>query len=124
MPVASTRCHVAAPSTVLPINTVCVWQADVAVPVLRRRPFLSSAKEISVLTRVGGVERSTQVSPRSDDRKRRVPPTNAHTTVPDGALNWAVVGSGMGADDGVGELVGVRVGVAVGEDVGEAAAFG
>jgi hypothetical protein len=44
--------------------------------------------------------------------------------VPDGALNWAVVGSGMGAGDGVGEVVGVRVGVAVGEDVGEAAAFG
>jgi hypothetical protein len=98
---------VAAPSTVFPINTVCVWQSDVAAPVLRRRPFLSSAKETSVLTRVGGVERSTQVSPRSDDRKRRVPPTNAHTTAPDGALSCAIVGSDIGAGDGVGEFVGV-----------------
>ena len=86
MPVAVTRCHEAAPSVVLPISAGCVWQS-VAVPVLRSRPFVASAKEASVLTRPGAVERSTQVSPRSEDRKSRVPATNAHTTVLDGALS-------------------------------------
>src|SRR5438093_4414020 len=126
MPVAVTRCHVAAPSAVFPIDAVWVWQSGMGLPVVSSRPFRSSPNDISVLTRVGGVDRSTQVSPRSDDRKSRVPPTNAQTTPPDDALSWAVVGSDIGAGDGVGELVAVRVGVGedVGVTVGEDTAFG
>jgi hypothetical protein len=68
------------------------------------------------------------VSPRFEERKRRVPATSAQTTVPDGALCCAIVGRVIGVGDGVGELAGVGIGVAVadavGEGVGDVAAFG
>src|SRR5437762_7009481 len=75
-------------------------------------------------------ERSAHVSPRSDDRKRRVPPTSAQTTVLDGALSCAVDGNAIGVADAAGESVGVATGVGdavgefVGEGLGDAAAFG
>jgi hypothetical protein len=70
-----------------------------------------------------GSDRSAQVSPRSVERKSRVPAMSAHTTVPDGALSCATLGNGIGVDDG--ELVGAEVvATAVGDGVGEGAAFG
>jgi hypothetical protein len=59
------------------------------------------------------------VSPRSDELKRRVPATSAHTTVADGALSSANEGSAIGDGDEVGEIVGVCVGDAVADAVGE-----
>jgi hypothetical protein len=48
---------------------------------------------------------------------------SAQTTVPDGALSCATLGSGIGVDEG--ELVGAEVvATAVGDGVGEGAAFG
>jgi hypothetical protein len=81
------------------------------VPVLSRRPFVSLANETSTLARPVGSERSVHVSPRSDERKRRVPATSAQTTVPDGVLSCAIEGSVIG--DGDGEVVGVGDGAAV-----------
>ncbi|TME71768.1 MAG: rod shape-determining protein [Chloroflexi bacterium] len=76
-----------------------------------------------------GSARSAQVSPRSDERKSRVPPTSAHTTVADGALICAIEGSEIGDGDGELDAVGVgdgaaAVGVALGVGVGDVAAFG
>jgi len=60
-------------------------------------------------------ERSCQVSPLSVERKRRLSATNAHTTLPDGALNCAVLGKVIGVATTVGEVaaVGVDAGVLV-----------
>src|SRR5205085_11086187 len=107
MPVAMTRCQVAEPSAVFPIDAVCVSHAPTAEPVFSRRPFMASANEASVLTRPGGVDRSIHVSPRSEERKRREPAASAHTAEPDGALRRANEGTARGAGGGAGELVGV-----------------
>src|SRR5258708_39568460 len=70
----------------------------------------------------GGTGRSAHVSPRSVERKSRVPATKAHTTVPLGAERSAKLGSGMRA--GVGDGAVVRVAVGAGGGVGLAAATG
>src|SRR5438309_11968418 len=74
-----------------------------------------------MLARPVGSEPSVHVSPRSDERKRRVPATSAQTTVPDGALSCAidgnVIGDGDGVADGVADVVG-GLGVGVGDVVG------
>src|SRR5437762_12142568 len=118
MPVAMTRCQVAAPSAVFPIDAVCVSHAPTAEPVFSRRPFMASANEASVLTRPGGVDRSIHVSPRSEERKRRVAATSAHTAGADGALSLANEGSAIGDGEGGGELVGVWLGGAGGDGGG------
>ena len=87
IPAAETCCHEMAASTVFQIAAVCVWHDEAGEPALSRTPITSSANETSMLARPGGSERSTHVSPRSNDRKRRVPATKAHTTVPDVALS-------------------------------------
>lgn len=80
---------------------------------------MSLANETSMFATPGS-ERSVHVSPRSDERKRRVPATSAQTTVPDGALSCAIEGSVIGDGDGV--VVGVDgagvVATAVGDGVG------
>jgi hypothetical protein len=126
IPLAVVFCQIAAPSAVRQIEKGCDWQSGAADAALRRRPFVLSANETSMLSRPVGTERSTQVSPRSDERKRRVPATSAQTTVPDGALSCAMVGSVIGDGDAVGEFVGVWVGVgdADAEGVGDVAALG
>src|SRR6266550_7692274 len=126
IPVAVICCHDPAPFAVFQIETAWDWQS-VEAAALRRRPFVSSANATSTLATPVGSERSTHVSPRSDERKRRAPATSAHTTVPDGALSCAMLGRVIG--DGDGDAVGVGdgaavVAVAVGEGVGEAPAFG
>src|SRR3979409_2444345 len=80
---------------------------------LSRRPRAPSVNETSTVPRPVGSGRSTQVSPRSDERKRRVPATSAHTTVPDGALSCAMLGSVMGVGATVGEGDAVADGVAL-----------
>jgi hypothetical protein len=60
------------------------------------------------------------VSPRSEERKSRVPATSAHTTFADGALSCAVVGSGIGLDEANAVGVGVAVvATAVGDGEGD-----
>src|SRR5437667_7723967 len=71
-------------------------------------------------TGCGGSGRSVHVSPRSVERKSRVPATKAHTTVPLGAERSVKLGSGMRV--GVGDSAGVRVAVGTGVGVGVAAA--
>src|SRR5438552_38446 len=71
-------------------------------------------------TGCGGTGRSVHVSPRSVERKSRVPATNAHTTVPLGAERSAKLGSGITVGVADGASVRVAVGTCVG--VGLAAA--
>src|SRR5947207_3063681 len=67
-------------------------------------------------TGCGGSGRSAQVSPRSVERKSRVPATKAHRTVPLGADRSAKLGSGIsvGVADGAGARVAVGAPVGVG----------
>src|SRR5258708_33462479 len=71
-------------------------------------------------TGCGGTGRSAHVSPRSVERKSRVPATNAHTTVALGAERSVKLGRGMRV--GVGDGAVVRVAVGAGVGVGLAAA--
>src|SRR5438445_142901 len=96
-------------------------------PEMSRKPSrsLTNAKVSGPGTR--GSARSSHASPRSVERKRRVPATSAHTSGPDGALSCANDGSAIGEGDG--EVVGVGAGAAVvatavGKGVGDVAAFG
>src|SRR5260370_25366487 len=73
-------------------------------------------------TGCGGTGRSAHMSPRSVERKSRVPATKAHTTVPLGAERSVKLGSGINV--GVGDGVGVRAAVGASVGVGLAAAMG
>src|SRR3989442_12826629 len=76
----------------------------------------------------GGTRRSSQVAPRSAERKSRVPATRAQTTSPVGALSVANDGSGIGVGERVGDPVGAAVtlgpGVALGAALVDAATEG
>src|SRR5439155_10919197 len=129
MPLGASCCHVPAPSVVRQMVTVFVWHCVAEEAVLSKSPRVSSTNATSMFASPVGSERSAHVSPRSDERKSRVPPTSAHTTVAEGALICAIEGSEIGV--GVGELDAVGVGdgaavveVALGVGVGDVAAFG
>jgi hypothetical protein len=89
-------------------------------PGVASQPSLSLMKAISRLGPSGSsaADRSCQVSPRSVERKSRLPATSAHTTFAEGALSWAVLGSVIGVaetvGEGAGEVVGARVALAEG----------
>src|SRR5687768_3058365 len=121
IPVGVMACHVAPASVVCDSVTACCVHCVAGVPPNAAQPWASLVNAISGFVKGVGVGRSVQVSPRSVDAKRRAA-TNAHTTLPDGALNPTTVGSGIG----LGELVGVAVGLGTGVDEldGDAAAIG
>src|SRR5256712_13638726 len=68
----------------------------------------------------GGTRRSSQVAPRSAERKSRAPATRAQTTSPVGALSVANDGSGIGVGEGVGDPVGAAVTLGPGVVLGAA----
>src|ERR1700687_708450 len=86
-------------------------------PGVASQPSASLTKAISRFGPGGSsaADRSCQPSPRSVERKSRTPATSAHTTLPDGALSCAVLGSviGVTATVGDGDAVAVPVGVAL-----------
>ena len=94
----------------------CDWHWVAGDPTLLIQPSRSLTNEISALTRPLGSGRCSHVVPRSIERKRTLPPTNAHTTSRDGALTCAGAGSGIGvfvneAVVALGETLGVAVGL-------------
>src|SRR5437867_9902011 len=74
-------------------------------PGVASQPSLSPMKAISRLEPTGSnaTKCSCQVSARSVERKSRAPATSAHSTLADGALSCATLGSAIGVDDTVGE---------------------
>src|SRR5439155_14577025 len=100
-------------------------------PADRSQPSRSLVKVMSV-GGTGGRRRSSQVAPRSAERKSRVPATRAHTRSPDGALSVANDGSGIGVCDAVADACaeavtlgpGVVLGAALVDAVPVAAAVG
>ena len=74
-------------------------------PGVASQPSLSPMKAISRLEPTGSnaTKCSCQVSARSVERKSRAPATSAHTTLADGALSCAKLGSAIGVAETVGE---------------------
>src|SRR5256885_11793052 len=82
-------------------------------PLRETQPTWSSTNDRSVKNSPVGSDCSCQVVPRSVERKRYWFATRAHTTLADGALNWADVGIGIGpVGTGAGEAGAAAPGVA------------
>src|SRR5205085_8876442 len=116
MPVIASRAQFAPASEVCHRVIDCDWHWVAGDPTLLIQPSRSLTNEISALTRPLGSGRCSHVVPRSIERKRTLPPTNAHTTSRDGALTCAGAGSGIGvfvneAVVALGETLGVAVGL-------------
>src|SRR2546428_1050235 len=94
-------------------------------PGVASQPSLSPIKAISRLEPTGSnaTKCSCQVSARSVERKSRAPATSAHTTLADGALSCAKLGSAIGVAETVGEGAAdaVEAGARVGRGGGAAA---
>src|ERR1700682_32522 len=95
------RDQVAAPSLVCQISTASPPHAVVQgakVP-LEYQPWRASRNETSPIMlaspAAGGRRRCSHVLPRSVERESSNPARDAHTTLADGALNWAALSIGI-----------------------------
>src|SRR5260221_3886118 len=99
-----------------------VWHCDAGDPGELSHPSRKLMNAMSPMGTDCGTPRSCQVVPRSFERNRRVPPTSAHTTSPEGALRFADVGRVIGVPVGVATAEGAWLAVGVAVVVGAALA--